>query len=43
MKPTRRRVAAKLRRGLLPPSNDQSVRRFWQQLDSIVPTPGSNA
>ena len=29
--------------GLLTPSNDQTVRRFWQQLDSIVPTPGSNA
>jgi rhamnulokinase len=29
--------------GLLPPSNDQAVRRFWQQLDSSVPTPGSNA
>jgi rhamnulokinase len=29
--------------GLLPPSNDQAVRRFWQQLDSGVPTPGSNA
>jgi rhamnulokinase len=28
--------------GLLSPSNDQAVRRFWQQLDSIVPTPGSN-
>jgi rhamnulokinase len=29
--------------GLLTPSNDQAVRRFWQQLDSIVPIPGSNA
>jgi rhamnulokinase len=29
--------------GLLAPSNDQAVRRFWQQLDSSVPTPGSNA
>jgi rhamnulokinase len=29
--------------GLLIPSNDQALRRFWQQLDSIVPTPGSNA
>ena len=29
--------------GLLSPSNDQTVRRFWHQLDSIVPTPGSNA
>ena len=29
--------------GLLTPSNDETVRRFWQQLDSIVPTPGSNA
>jgi len=29
--------------GLLSPSNDQAVRRFWQQLDSIVPTPGSSA
>jgi rhamnulokinase len=29
--------------GLLTPSDDESVRRFWQQLDSIVPTPGSNA
>jgi rhamnulokinase len=29
--------------GLLTPSNDESVRRFWRQLDSIVPTPGSNA
>ncbi|HZL74913.1 MAG TPA: FGGY-family carbohydrate kinase [Propionibacteriaceae bacterium] len=29
--------------GLLTPSDDQSVRRFWQQLDSIVPTPGSVA
>jgi rhamnulokinase len=29
--------------GLLSPSNDQAVRRFWQQLDSSVPTPGSNA
>jgi rhamnulokinase len=29
--------------GLLTPSNDQAVRRFWQQLDSTVPTPGSNA
>jgi rhamnulokinase len=28
---------------LLTPSNDQAVRRFWQQLDSTVPTPGSNA
>jgi rhamnulokinase len=27
---------------LLTPSSDQTVRRFWQQLDSIVPTPGSN-
>jgi rhamnulokinase len=29
--------------GLLPASDDQTVRRFWQQLDSIVPAPGSNA
>jgi rhamnulokinase len=29
--------------GLFPPSNDQAVRRFWEQLDSSVPTPGSNA
>ena len=29
--------------GLLTPSDDESVRRFWQHLDSIVPTPGSNA
>jgi rhamnulokinase len=29
--------------GLLPPSDDQAVRRFWQQLDSSVSTPGSNA
>jgi hypothetical protein len=29
--------------GLLIPPNDQTVRRFWQQLDGIVPTPGSNA
>jgi rhamnulokinase len=29
--------------GLLMPSDDESVRRFWRQLDSIVPTPGSNA
>jgi rhamnulokinase len=28
---------------LLRPSNDQAVRRFWQQLDNAVPTPGSNA
>jgi rhamnulokinase len=27
--------------GLLMPSEDESVRRFWRQLDSIVPTPGS--
>jgi rhamnulokinase len=29
--------------GLLTPSDEKSVRRFWQHLDSIVPTPGSNA
>jgi rhamnulokinase len=29
--------------GLLTPSDDEAVRRFWQHLDSIVPTPGSNA
>jgi rhamnulokinase len=29
--------------GLLTPSDDGSVRRFWEHLDSIVPTPGSNA
>ena len=29
--------------GLLIPSNNPTVRRFWQRLDSIVPTPGSNA
>jgi rhamnulokinase len=29
--------------GLLMPSDDESVRRFWRQLDSIVPTPRSNA
>ena len=29
--------------GLLSPSNEKSVRRFWQHLDSIVTTPGSNA
>jgi rhamnulokinase len=29
--------------GLLTPSDDGSVRRFWQQLDDIVRTPGSNA
>ncbi|HEY6684731.1 MAG TPA: FGGY-family carbohydrate kinase [Propionibacteriaceae bacterium] len=29
--------------GLLTPSNDQAVRRFWQQLDSTVPTSGCNA
>jgi rhamnulokinase len=29
--------------GRLTPSDDQTVRRFWQQLDSVVPTPGSNA
>jgi hypothetical protein len=28
--------------GVLMPADDESVRRFWQQLDSIVPTPGSN-
>jgi rhamnulokinase len=28
--------------GLLTPSDDELVRRFWQQLDSIIPTPGSN-
>jgi rhamnulokinase len=28
---------------LLRPSNDQAVRRFWQQLDNTVSTPGSNA
>jgi rhamnulokinase len=27
--------------GLLTPSDDESVQRFWRQLDSIVPTPGS--
>jgi rhamnulokinase len=27
--------------GLLKPSDDESVRRFWQHLDSIVPTPRS--
>ena len=27
--------------GMLTPSDDESVRRFWQQLDSIVPTPRS--
>jgi rhamnulokinase len=27
--------------GLLAPSEEKSVRRFWRQLDSIVPTPGS--
>jgi rhamnulokinase len=29
--------------GTLKPSDDESVRRFWRQLDSIVPTPWSNA
>jgi rhamnulokinase len=29
--------------GLLTPSKDESIRRFWQQLESTVPTPGSNA
>jgi rhamnulokinase len=29
--------------GLLTPSDDESVRRFWQQLDSTVPTSGSVA
>jgi rhamnulokinase len=29
--------------GMLTPSNDQAVRRFWEHLDSIVPTLGSNA
>ena len=29
--------------GLLTPSGEKSVGRFWQHLDSIVPTPGSNA
>ena len=29
--------------GLLTPSEHESVRRFWRQLDSIVPTPGNNA
>ena len=29
--------------GLLSPSNEKSVRRFWQHLDRIVTTPGSNA
>jgi rhamnulokinase len=29
--------------GLLKPSDDRAVRRFWRQLDSIVPTPGSNS
>jgi rhamnulokinase len=29
--------------GLVSGSDDQTVRRFWQQLDSIVPTPGRNA
>ena len=29
--------------GLLSPSNHQTIRRFWHQLDSIVPTPGSIA
>jgi rhamnulokinase len=28
--------------GLLTPSNDPTVRRFWQQLESTVPTPESN-
>jgi rhamnulokinase len=28
--------------GLLTPSNDPTVRRFWQQLDNTVSTPGSN-
>jgi rhamnulokinase len=41
-------VQAVLRRsanaGLQPPSDDESARHFWQQLDSsIVPTPGSTA
>src|SRR5688572_29591312 len=27
---------------LLTPSNDPTVRRFWQQLDNTVSTPGSN-
>jgi rhamnulokinase len=29
--------------GLLMPSDDEAVRRFWRQLDSIVPAPGSSA
>jgi rhamnulokinase len=29
--------------GFLTPSNDQAVRRFWEHLDSIVPTLGSSA
>ena len=29
--------------GLLMPSDDESVRLFWRQLDSIVPTPASSA
>jgi rhamnulokinase len=29
--------------GLVSGSDDQTVRRFWQQLDSIVPTPGRTA
>ena len=28
--------------GLLTPSKDPTVRRFWQQLDSTVPILGSN-
>jgi rhamnulokinase len=28
--------------GMLMPADDESVQRFWRQLDSIVPTPGSN-
>jgi rhamnulokinase len=29
--------------GMLTPSDDESVRRFWRQLDSVVPTPWSQA
>jgi rhamnulokinase len=29
--------------GIVDPANDETERRFWRQLDSVVPTPGSLA